>query len=262
VFDGRWRRAVDEGVAPVGSRLGALGDGRVRPNHLTALGLVFAVGCAFAVASGHLLIGLALLIASALPDLLDGALAKAQGTVSVQGAFFDSVADRVADSLVLAALAWYLSRPPHPRHLVVLPLAVMGVATLVSYQRAKAESLGLDAKGGLMERAERIVALCVGLAFPVTLVPVLWVMLGATTATAAFRFAKVWRQAPGPTSGMTPAPNAAPARAGRRHSLHRDRLRPELAVRWREWRAERLPWRERLLQRDRLPARGPDRTRP
>jgi CDP-diacylglycerol--glycerol-3-phosphate 3-phosphatidyltransferase len=61
--------------------------------------------------------------------------------------------------------------------------------------RAKAESLGLDAKGGLMERAERIIALCLGLLFPVLLIPILWITLALTAVTAMQRFFKVWKQA-------------------------------------------------------------------
>ena len=63
-----------------------------------------------------------------------------------------------------------------------------------SHQR-KAESLGLYAKGGLMERAERIIVLCVGLLFDSLLTPILWVMLALTVATAIQRFVQVWRQA-------------------------------------------------------------------
>ena len=77
----------------------------------------------------------------------------------------------------------------------MLPMAVMGMSALISYERAKAESLGLDAKGGLMERAERIIALCLGLLFSVLLIPVLWLTLALTTVTAVQRFVKVWNQA-------------------------------------------------------------------
>ena len=79
--------------------------------------------------------------------------------------------------------------------MAMLPFAVMALSSLISYQRAKAESLGLDAKGGLMERAERVVLLCIGLLFEPLLVPVLWVMLVLTVVTAVQRFVKVWRQA-------------------------------------------------------------------
>ena len=81
----------------------------------------------------------------------------------------------------------------------MLPFAVSAVSSVISYQRAKAESLGLDAKGGLMERAERIVVLCIGLLiepwFDGALVWILWGMLVLITITAVQRFVKVWKQA-------------------------------------------------------------------
>ena len=100
----------------------------------------------------------------ALPDVLDGAVAKASGTAGPRGAFFDSVSDRVTDALLLGGVAWHLSTT-HPGRIAVLPMAVLAASMLISYERAKAESLGFDARGGLMERAERIIALGVGLLF-------------------------------------------------------------------------------------------------
>jgi CDP-diacylglycerol--glycerol-3-phosphate 3-phosphatidyltransferase len=82
---------------------------------------------------------------------------------------------------------------------------VLAASALISYERAKAESLGFDARGGLMERAERIVLLAIGLLFDSLLMPVLWVMLVLTMVTAVQRFAKVWRQA----SATRPAPAQA-----------------------------------------------------
>lgn len=60
---------------------------------------------------------------------------------------------------------------------------------------AKAESLGLDAKGGIMDRAERVIALAVGLALPVVVLPVLWLILVLSAITAVQRFSKIWKQA-------------------------------------------------------------------
>ena len=77
----------------------------------------------------------------------------------------------------------------------MLPFAIAGMASLVSYMRAKAESLGIDAKGGLMERAERIIAVLIGLVINPLLIPILWLMLVLTTITAFQRFWKVWKQA-------------------------------------------------------------------
>jgi len=147
-----------------------------------------------AIGSGHLLWGLILVILAALPDLLDGALAKASNAASQRGAYFDSTVDRVTDALLLGGVAYYLAGHESP-HLAVLPFAVMSASSLISYQRAKAESLGLDARGGLMERAERVVLLCLGLVWDRLLVPVMWLMLALTILTAVQRFVKVWRQA-------------------------------------------------------------------
>jgi len=191
MFDGRFRAPIERLVRPVGMLLRRTG---MSPDHMTVIGVLVSVGAAFAVGAGALRVGLLLVILAAVPDMLDGALAKAQNSASQRGAFFDSVIDRVTDSILLGGVAWYFASEKSA-HLAILPMAVMGVSSLISYERAKAESLGLDAKGGLMERAERIIVLCFGLLFDNLLVPVMWVMLVLTTATAVQRFVKVWRQA-------------------------------------------------------------------
>jgi CDP-diacylglycerol---glycerol-3-phosphate 3-phosphatidyltransferase len=191
LFDGRFRTGVDRVVRPVGN---ALVRTRLSPDHLTTFGLLVSVPTAWAIGTGRLGLGLALLIFSAVPDLLDGALAKAAKRTTVRGAFFDSVCDRVSDTFVLGGFAWYLQNR-YGGHAAMLPFAILGVSLLISYLRAKAESLGFQAKGGIMERAERVVVLCAGLAFSFVLVPLLWIMLALTIVTAAQRFRKVWRQA-------------------------------------------------------------------
>ena len=167
MFDGRWRDTVDRGTGPVGRRLQRMG---VTADLLTATGLISATATAVAVGSGHLHLAILLLILTGMHDLLDGPVAKASGTSSVRGAFFDSVTDRVSDALILGGVAWYLTST-HPGHLVLLPFAVLGATSLVSYQRAKAESLGISAKGGLMERAERMILLGIGFLSPSFLIP-------------------------------------------------------------------------------------------
>ena len=191
MFDGRFRAPIEKAVRPVGQLLRRTG---MSPDHLTILGILFAIAAAFSIAQGALRGGLVLVILAALPDMLDGALAKAAGSASQRGAFFDSVVDRVTDSLLFGGVAWFFASEKSP-HLALLPMAIMGVSSLISYERAKAESLGLYAKGGLMERAERIIVLCVGLLFDSLLTPILWVMLVLTVATAIQRFVQVWRQA-------------------------------------------------------------------
>lgn len=191
MFDGRFRTEIEKAIRPIGVRLGRT---RLTPDHFTLLGLLMACAAAVSIGLGELQLGFVLLVLSALPDLLDGALAKASDLASQRGAFFDSVIDRVSDAVVLGGVAWYFSVELDPRT-ALIPFAVMGLSLLISYERAKAESLGLHAKGGLMERAERIVVLCVGLLFGSLLLWVMWLMLVLTAYTAVQRFIKVWRQA-------------------------------------------------------------------
>ena len=196
MLDGAFRGPVDRAVRPIGRALRRTG---LSPDHLTFVGLAVAAASAVAVASGRLVLGLVLVIAAALPDLFDGALAKATQTSSQRGAFLDSTLDRVTDALLLGGIAWYLA-DYYSGRMARLPFAVSSVASVISYQRAKAESLGLEAKGGLMERAERIVALCLGLLLEAigvdsALIWILWAMLALITITALQRFVKVWNQA-------------------------------------------------------------------
>jgi phosphatidylinositol phosphate synthase len=194
MFDGRWRSTFEKGLRPIGTSMRRAG---ITADQLTTTGLVMAVAASVAIANGWLRAGLLLLVLTALPDVLDGAVAKASGTASPRGAFFDSVIDRVSDALLLGGVAWYLASTQDGR-VAVLPLAVLAASMLVSYERAKAESLGFDARGGLMERAERLLFLGFGLLFESLLVPVLWVMLALTLVTAGQRFVTVWNQASAP----------------------------------------------------------------
>ena len=225
MFDGRFRSSAEKALKPVGANLRRTG---ISADHLTALGIVMAGAAAVAIGNGALRAGLLLLALTAIPDVLDGAVAKASGTASTRGAFFDSTADRLTDALLLGGVAWYLATI-QPGRIVVLPMAVLAASMLISYERAKAEALGFDARGGLMERAERMVALAFGLLFDSWLVGVLWLTLALTLVTAVQRFVKVWRQAsvprPVPERGRWRARRAArpTVRAWRRQSTNRRR---------------------------------------
>ncbi|NDC45434.1 MAG: CDP-alcohol phosphatidyltransferase family protein, partial [Actinobacteria bacterium] len=136
MFDGRFRVQVEKVVRPVGETLRKTG---LSPDHLTLLGMLVAVAAAVSIGAGALQLGLFLVICSALPDLLDGALAKASNSASQRGAFFDSVVDRVTDALLFGGVAWFFATTKDPR-LSLVPFAIMGVSMLISYERAKAES--------------------------------------------------------------------------------------------------------------------------
>jgi CDP-diacylglycerol--glycerol-3-phosphate 3-phosphatidyltransferase len=240
MLDKRWRAGVERGLAPVGERLRRL---HVSPDVLTVIGLVISLATAVAIAAGHLAWGLVGVIAAGLADLLDGTVARRTGRASPRGSFFDSVADRVSDAALLLGAGWYLAR--ESAYLPMLAFAVAALSMLISYERAKAESLGLQAKGGLMERAERFVLLSIALAFDIV-EPVLWLMLVLTAITAADRFRRVWGQA-------AHAPRPA-HRANRRRIARAD---GEMSPRLRTWWEARRP-----AEGSRQRVRPPRRTRP
>jgi CDP-diacylglycerol--glycerol-3-phosphate 3-phosphatidyltransferase len=191
----------------------------VSADAVTVLGVALSAVTAVVIGAGHLWTGVALLIVGGLMDTLDGIVAKAAGTSSKRGAFFDSVADRIADGFIFSGVTWYLLDSRHP-HWAILPVAILGMSAVVSYERAKAESLGFTARGGLMERAERLIFLGVALAFNAVLVPLLGVLLALTTVTALGRFKKVWLQASEPDV----------------HTAREESARRTAEVRWRTWR--------------------------
>ena len=204
MIDGRRGRKGPDGttISPVrdhlrkfelGNRLVRLG---LNANVLTSTGVALsALFCLF-VGRGDLWFGIAFLIAGGLMDALDGLVAKSAGTASARGAFFDSVADRFSDALMFGGLAWFLLVGQHPKE-AALPVAIFAFGSVISYERAKAESLGFIAKGGLMERTERLIALGLSLLFHQVMIQILWIALFLTFGTAIGRFIRVWRQASG-----------------------------------------------------------------
>jgi len=191
MFDGNWRETVEKGVDPIGEGLKRMG---VSADVLTCIGILMSIATAVIIGAGHLRWGFVALLATGIPDLLDGAVAKASGSASKRGAFFDSSIDRFSDAFVFGGISWYYAAT-ETGTISVLPVAVMSAALITSYLRAKGELLGYDAKGGIMERAERFILLAVGLAFPSILKIVLWIMLVLTSVTVIQRFFKVWKQA-------------------------------------------------------------------
>jgi len=229
MFDGNLREQVDRGVLPVGAALVNMG---ITADVMTLVGIAMSAVAAVVIGSGNLTAGLILMILTGLPDLLDGAIAKAAGTSSMRGAYFDSVSDRLTDIMLFSGLAWHFSAT-RTDQIHMLPVAIMGLAIMISYQRAKAESLGVDAKGGLMERAERFIALGVGLFLGIfsetLLLAVLWIMLVLTAITAIQRFFKVWKQA----SVGRPTPPPGPITRRRAREARRSSREPA-SERWRK----------------------------
>jgi CDP-diacylglycerol--glycerol-3-phosphate 3-phosphatidyltransferase len=227
----------------LGSRLVRMG---VKADHVTIVGLLVAALTGAMVALGYLYVAVAVGTAGCLMDTLDGAVAKAAGSSSKRGAFFDSVTDRVADAFIFGGLAWYFAAGPgKDPGLALLPFGILAVSNVISYERAKAESLGWVAKGGLMERAERLILLGVALLLHIVLVPLLWLLFALCVFTAFQRFFKVWRQATAETAaGSSRLLGWRPAR---------------VESRWREWRATSSESRRpRMAPQARLRARRRD----
>ena len=140
---------------------------RVHPNTITTFGTLCTVVAGVIFATGHISIGGWFLGITALFDVLDGTVARRTGRSSTFGAFYDSTLDRVSDGVLLGGLAFfYATSPVHasPIMLAITLFAIVGTF-LTSYTRARAESLGLDAKVGMLQRPERITLLSAPQAF-------------------------------------------------------------------------------------------------
>ena len=174
----------------------------VSPDAVTVVGTIGVVsGALVFFPRGHLLTGVLVITVFVFSDLIDGYMARTLGSSSRWGSFLDSTLDRLGDAAVFTGLAvWFLGGgDDEVLGYVALWALVMGSVT--SYARAKAESLGMQAKGGLAERADRLVAVLVmtGLAaifdLPILLTLVLWAVAVASTITVFQRMLLVRRQA-------------------------------------------------------------------
>ena len=172
------------------------------PNVLTMVGLMVCAASAALIALGYLTAGgIVLLVASGF-DILDGALARGNGRVHRYGAFLDSTTDRYAESFTYIALLYYFLFRTHSSVEPMLVIFALTGSLLVSYVRARAQSLGFEADGGLLARPERVVITVAGLIFPPALSWALWILAVLTNVTAVQRIWLVWQQ-----SRRTPAPD-------------------------------------------------------
>jgi phosphatidylglycerophosphate synthase len=131
---------------------------RLTPNHLTFTALAASASAGIAIATNHMATAGWLYILAGALDVLDGRLARATGQQSKAGAFLDSVADRWCELFVFTGFAWFLR---DSAWLFAVMLAVTG-SVMVSYTRARGESLGIKLDGGNMQRAERIALVAIG----------------------------------------------------------------------------------------------------
>lgn len=172
-------RSIGETTARLIARLG------VSPNQLTILGLISALTSAISFANGRFILGGVFLLVSGTFDILDGELAKTMKRVTSWGIYLDSVIDRYSDTLVLLGLAWYYTQRKEVVYVILVILVIVG-ALLVSYTKARAESIVKNFSCGLMQRPERIALLAIG-AFSGAMRVVLWVLVFLVHLTAIQR---------------------------------------------------------------------------
>jgi len=191
---GRWDSLTDwartqAGVVlmPVARVMGRLG---IHPNTITVLGMLMQAGVGVVFGLGYITLGGWLLLVVAPVDALDGALARALGKQSRFGAFLDSTLDRLSDAALILGLTLHFLRQGKSIA-IALCLISLVAAIMVSYTRARAESLGFPCKVGLLTRFERIVLIgalsAVGL--PVVMV---WGLAVLSVFTVAQRILHVY----------------------------------------------------------------------
>jgi CDP-diacylglycerol---glycerol-3-phosphate 3-phosphatidyltransferase len=196
----------------------------VNPNLITTFGTICSIigGCIYG--SGHIRTGGWWLGVTALFDVLDGTVARRTGRTSAFGAFYDSTLDRIADGAVMSGLAFFYATSKQHGNVPMIVVCLAGLlgGFLVSYTRARAEALGVDAKVGFMQRPERVVLLSApqaffGLALDGWVLAAIIVSLAVTSwATAIQRIVAVYhatvKTSSSPSDAVKPIP-AAPTSA-------------------------------------------------
>jgi len=184
-------RQVFKGVfETVGTFLNRLG---VRPNMVTAAGIIGNVSAGVLIALDQLLWGGILALATAPLDALDGTIARLRNEHSRYGAFVDSVSDRYSELALYGGLLVHFIRTGTWQDALLVFFAAMG-SVLVSYMRARAEALNFSAKIGLFTRVERYFVLLPGIIFGYPRVS-LWILAVLSNFTALQRFWHVRKQA-------------------------------------------------------------------
>jgi CDP-diacylglycerol--glycerol-3-phosphate 3-phosphatidyltransferase len=159
ILSGTGRAVISYGVNPTARFLLRIG---VTPNAVTIAGTVGVLIGSYFGALGHLFWATWIVTACALTDVLDGTMARMRGSSGTFGALLDSSMDRIADAAVFGAVAFYLHHQGNPFGGMVAAIICLAAGQVVSYVKARAQSLGLNADVGIAERLERLVLVGIG----------------------------------------------------------------------------------------------------
>jgi CDP-diacylglycerol--glycerol-3-phosphate 3-phosphatidyltransferase/CDP-diacylglycerol--inositol 3-phosphatidyltransferase len=155
----RFRQFWTNVWSPLGNLLLRMG---VSPNTVTLVGTLGVVaGAVIFFPQGLLLVGVLVISAFVFSDMLDGYMARTSGQVTKFGAFWDSTLDRIGDAAIFGGLAMYYAGPGDNDWFAALAIYCLSMGSVTSYARARAESLGMQAKVGIAERADRLVAILI-----------------------------------------------------------------------------------------------------
>jgi CDP-diacylglycerol--glycerol-3-phosphate 3-phosphatidyltransferase/CDP-diacylglycerol--inositol 3-phosphatidyltransferase len=153
----RFRQFWTNVWAPLGNLFLRMG---ISPNTVTFVGTLGVVaGALIFFPRGDLLVGVLVITAFVFSDMIDGYMARASGQVTRFGAFWDSTLDRVGDAAIFGGLAMYFVGPGDNDWYAALAIYCLSMGSVTSYARARAESLGMQAKVGIAERADRLVSI-------------------------------------------------------------------------------------------------------
>ena len=193
--------------------MSAIGRIPVTPNQITVVGVALTFVAAGLTAFSYLRWAGVVLIFAGTFDILDGALARSTGRAYPYGAFLDSTLDRYSEGAMYIGLAAYFASTGGPlqRWLLLATVAALAGSFLVSYVRARAQSLGFTCESGLFARPERVVVTVVGLIFGgVVLYGVVFLLAILTNLTALQRIREVWLQGRAQRLAMEREAAAAP----------------------------------------------------
>jgi CDP-diacylglycerol--glycerol-3-phosphate 3-phosphatidyltransferase len=186
----KWLRVTFKGV--LDTIAGAINKTGIHPNTVTIAGLVGNTIGAVLLASGNITWGGILVLIMGPIDALDGAMARLRGEPTKFGAFVDSVTDRYSELVIYAGLLYYFLNIHDPTSCMVTFFAAAG-SVLVSYAKARAESLGYEAKVGILTRVERYLVLAPCLVFNIPIIAI-WIIAIFANVTAVQRIMKVRKQ--------------------------------------------------------------------
>jgi CDP-diacylglycerol---glycerol-3-phosphate 3-phosphatidyltransferase len=164
----------------------------INPNLLTFFGLLANLWAAVLFATGKFHAAAAVIFFAAFLDMLDGQVARREKRVTAFGAFFDSTLDRYSDMALYMGLLVYYAVAGRSSYVILAAVATAG-SVMVSYSRARAESLIPACKVGFMERPERLVLLMLG-GFFGHMAPALWVISVVSTITVVHRIIFTWQE--------------------------------------------------------------------